>query len=146
MYPFSLTPARTISMGVKMKKIARREKSEPPSSATQEQGLVALSCPDCFGVLHYEREGPNGHLLYRCQVDHRYTLNSLIEGKETQVERTLWSAVLLLTQLGYAYQDLLGEMKRSRLAGRKQMRRRVQEVRRQGVAIRAMIEATHAVE
>jgi hypothetical protein len=97
-------------------------------------------------VLRFEREGPHGHLLYRCQVDHRYAPASLLDAKEAQLERSLWSAVLLLKQLVYVYEDLLAEMTTAGGRRRAQIRRRIAEVRRQCLAIRAMIEATHAVE
>ena len=130
-----------------MKKARHRTASNPvPSSATRESQLVPLSCPDCFGVLRFEREGPRGHLVYRCQVDHRYSPTSLLYAKEAQLERTLWSAALLLKQMGYAYQDLLEEMNRTKGAERTRVRRRINEVRKQCLAIRAMIEATHALQ
>ena len=117
-----------------------------PPSATRESNLVPLSCPDCFGVLRFEREGPRGHLVYCCQVDHRYSPSSLLYAKEAHLERTLWSAVLLLKQMAYAYQDLLEEMNRTKGAERTRVRRRINEVRKQCLAIRAMIEATHALQ
>jgi hypothetical protein len=97
-------------------------------------------------VLHFEREGSHGHLLYRCQVDHRYTVGSLIDAKEAQLERTLWSSSLLLKQMLFAYEDLASEMKRAQPAVRKRLRRRMNEVRKQGLAIQGMIESSHAVE
>jgi len=118
----------------------------PPPSGSKEQALVPVSCPDCFGVLHFEREGPNGHLIYRCQVDHRYGIGSLLQAKETQLERTLWSAVLLLHQTVLAYEDYLAELGRHERVDRRHIQRRIQEVRRQCLAIRAMIEASHAME
>ena len=124
----------------------RRKRSRPPPSSTHDTGLVPLSCPDCFGVLRYEREGPLGHLLYRCQVDHRYSVGSLLETKEGQLERTLWSAALLLKQMSYAYEDLLGELKNAKGMDRSRVQRRMKEVRKQSLGIRAMIETTHAVE
>ena len=130
-----------------MKKARHRSASNTfPSSATQEPNLVPLSCPDCFGVLRFEREGPKGHLAYCCQVDHRYSPTSLLYAKEAQLERTLWSAALLLKQMAYAYQDLLEELNRTGGAERPRVRRRINEVRKQYLAIRAMIEATHALQ
>jgi hypothetical protein len=124
----------------------RRDTHFPPPSTTHQHGLVPLSCPDCFGVLRFEREGPNGHLLYRCQVDHRYSISSLLHSKEEQLERTLWSSVLLLKQLCYAYEDLLNEMRNGKGAERKRMQQRMSEVKKQCLAIRRMIEASDAVE
>jgi len=129
-----------------MKKARRAPSTAPPPSATREPDLVPLSCPDCFGVLRFEREGPHRHLLYRCQIDHRYSMDSLLHAKEAQLERTLWSATLLLKQMAYAYEDLLGEMKNLPAAERKRLTRRIHEVRAQCLAIRTMIEASHAPE
>ena len=104
-----------------------------------------MSCPDCFGVLRFEREGPRGHLLYRCQVDHRYSIGSLIDAKEMHLERALWSSLLLLKQMLFAYEDLLSEMTDAKRSARKRMQQRMKQVRKQYLAVAAMIEATHAV-
>jgi hypothetical protein len=96
--------------------------------------------------LRFEREGSRGHLLYRCQVDHRYTIHSLLHAKEAQLERTLWSAALLLKQMRYAYEDLISELEMAPRAERKRVQQRANEVSKQCLAVQAMIEATHAVE
>ena len=124
----------------------RRISSRPPPSSVQDAKLVPLSCPDCFGVLSYEREGSHGHLLYRCQVDHRYAIGSLLQAKEGQLERILWSAALTLKQLAYAYEDLLSELKHAKGTERRRAERRIKEVLKQSLAVRAMIEATNVVE
>ena len=124
----------------------RRKTSRPPPSSRHGSGLVPLSCPDCFGVLSYEREGKHGHLLYRCQVDHRYTIGSLLQAKEGHLEGILWSAALSLKQLSYAYEDLISELKKIKGTDRKRVERRMKELGQQCLAIRAMIESTHAVE
>lgn len=128
-----------------MARTKRRKTSRPPPSSLRESGLVPLSCPDCCGVLRFEREGAHGHSLYRCQVDHRYSLGSLLHAKEAQVERSLWSASLLLKQMMYAYEDLLSEMKTTATAERKRVQQRINEVKEQCLAIRKMIEASHAI-
>jgi hypothetical protein len=124
----------------------RKASSHPPPSSRRESGLVPISCPDCFGVLRFEREGSRSHLLYVCQVDHRYTVGSLLHAKEAQLERALWSAVLLLKQMLFAYEDLLSELNKVNHAERKRVQRRVNEVRKQCFAIQAMIEDSHVVE
>ena len=129
-----------------VKRNRRKTTVHPPPSSKQESGLVPLSCPDCFGVLRYEREGQHGHLLYLCQVEHRYSISSLLRAKEAHLERSLWSATLLLKQMLFAYEDLLSETKNAKSAERKRIQRRINEVRKQCVAVRAMIEASHAVE
>ena len=128
------------------RRMRRTTTTRPPPSSTHEHGLVPLSCPDCFGVLRFEREGPRGHLLYRCQVDHRYTVGSLIHAKEAHLERSLWSTALLLKQMSYAYEDLLVEMKSASPRERKRVQQRIKEVKQQSLAICTMIEASHAAE
>lgn len=122
----------------------RRMKSSS-SSASHETNPPPLSCPDCSGVLSVDQEGPRGHRFYACQVGHRYSTTSLLHSKETQLERTLWSAAVLLKQMGDAYEQHLQEMPRED-SDRKRVQRRIREVRKQGLAIRTMIEATHAVQ
>jgi hypothetical protein len=73
-------------------------------------------------------------------------MGSLLHAKEDQLERTLWSASLLLKQMSYVYEDLLSEMKDARGAERKHVQQRMKEVKKQRLAVQAMIETTHAVE
>jgi hypothetical protein len=133
-------------MARRMRRTTTATATRPPPSSTHERGLVPVSCPDCFGVLRFEREGPKGHLLYRCQVEHRYTVGSLVHAKEAQLERSYWSTALLLTQMRYAYEDLLVEMRASTPRERKRVQQRIKEVKKQCLAIRTMIEASHAAE
>lgn len=114
-------------------------------SASHGQIPPPLSCPDCAGVLSFDQEGSRGHRIYACQVGHRYSTPSLLHSKETQLERTLWSAAVLLKQMGDAYEHQLKEMSPDD-THTKRVQRRINEVRKQGLAIRAMIEATHAAQ
>lgn len=89
-----------------------------------KQIVLPLSCPDCSGVLSVDQEGPRGRRLYACQVGHWYSTTSLLHSKETQLERTLWSAAVLLKQMGDAYELLLKDMSRED-SERKQVQRRL---------------------
>jgi len=130
-----------------LKKISRSKRGQnAPPSATSQTGLVPISCPDCFGVLHFTREGDHGHLMYECQVKHRYSLPSLLHSMEAHLEKSLWSSSLLLKQLDIAYLDLLDEVNNQPPADRTRVERRINEVRKQCLAIQAIIEASHAVE
>jgi two-component system, chemotaxis family, protein-glutamate methylesterase/glutaminase len=60
--------------------------------------LTALICPACTGVLSVEEEGKKGHLRFVCRVGHAFSSSSLLDAKEHDVERTLWSAVDLLEE------------------------------------------------
>ncbi|MBX3301821.1 MAG: hypothetical protein KF693_06385 [Nitrospira sp.] len=104
--------------------------------------VVPQSCPDCAGVLQLAEEGHQQYILYCCQIGHRYSTSSLLHSKEAQLERSLWSAAVLLKQMGDAYQQLLKEMPRA-MASRKAVQRRIKEVRKQSLAIRGIIETTH---
>ena len=123
-----------------------KRRTKPSSSPAAPHGAHSppLSCPDCSGVLDFGQEGRRGHRSYVCQVGHRYSTLSLLTGKETQLERVLWSATVLLKQMGDAYEQLLKEMQRTD-SDRKRVQRRIHEVRKQCLAIRAIIETTHAV-
>src|SRR5262249_12877028 len=129
-----------------MKKAPRLSHSPHSSSVIRERGLVPISCPDCSGVLRLEEEGAHEYRLYVCQISHRYSMRSLIHAKEAQVERILWSASVFLKQMLLVYQEALGTPKQWSPAERKSMQRRIHEVRKQTLAIRAMIEATHPHE
>lgn len=127
-----------------MKKRFSTKPSSPPA-ASPEAHPPPLSCPDCYGVLSFDQEGPRGHRLYVCQIGHRYSTPSLLHSKETQLEGILWSATVLLKQMGDAYEQLLKELPRTN-SDRKLVQRRIHEVRRQSLTIRAINEATHAVQ
>jgi hypothetical protein len=142
----ALWPINKKEAGASVARKKRRNISRPPPSSTHGSGLVPLSCPDCFGVLRFERQGQPGYLQYRCQVEHRYSIGSLLEAKETHLERILWSAALSLTQLSYAYEDLLSELKKAKSTDRGRVQRRMTQLRKQCHTIRAMIEAEHAVD
>jgi hypothetical protein len=60
--------------------------------------LSPITCPDCIGVLSTRVEEP-AHVQFECQVGHRYSLHSVLEAKERQVETELWSAVALLKHI-----------------------------------------------
>src|SRR5438093_5864876 len=129
-----------------MKKVPQRSRSAHSSSVIRERGLVPISCPDCSGVLRLEEEGAHDYGLYVCQINHRYSTRSLMHAKEAQVERVLWSANVFLKQMLFVYEEAMRTMNQWSPAERKSIQRRMHEVKKQSLAIRAMIEATHAVE
>lgn len=104
--------------------------------------LVPQSCPDCSGVLQLAQEGHAQYPLYCCQIGHRYSTPTLLCSKEAQLERCLWSAVVLLKQMGDAYEQLSNDLPR-RSSDRKAVQRRIKETKEQGFAIRKIIEASH---
>lgn len=115
------------------------------SHAVHRVEVVLQSCPDCSGVLSRRREGPRNHCSYVCQIGHRYSTPSLLHSKESQLERVVWSATVLLKQMGDAYEQLLKEMPKKD-SEHTLVQRRIREVRKQSLAIRRLIEATHAIQ
>jgi two-component system chemotaxis response regulator CheB len=67
------------------------------TAALQDAGdpPTGLSCPECAGPLW--RSGPDGE-QFRCLVGHAYHLNSLMEGADAEIDRTLWAAIRLFEQ------------------------------------------------
>jgi hypothetical protein len=53
---------------------------------------------------------------------------------------------LLLKQMGYAYEDLLHEMTHASPRERKRVQQRINEVKKQCLAICSTIEASHAAD
>jgi two-component system, chemotaxis family, protein-glutamate methylesterase/glutaminase len=62
----------------------------------QERGSpVALSCPECAGPLW--REGSD-RAHFRCMVGHGFHLNTLADGTDDELDRTLWAAIRMFEQ------------------------------------------------
>ncbi|HEU4702251.1 MAG TPA: chemotaxis protein CheB, partial [Conexibacter sp.] len=84
----------------------------PPTQAANGQS-TRFTCPDCGGVLFEYGEGAGDR--FACSVGHGYSLESLVDGQERQVEHALWAAVRALEDRAV----LLRRMERhSRDAGR----------------------------
>jgi hypothetical protein len=109
----------------------------------EQNHLCPVSCPDCNGVLSIETS-TGQPLSFRCQIGHRYSISSGTQAKEDQLEKTLRSAVVQLTQLQHLYQLRL---KDSDLidTDRQHMTRRLAEVTEQHRSILALIEDSHAI-
>lgn len=58
--------------------------------------ISAFTCPECHGPLW---EIQDGELLrYRCRVGHAYTGDSMLDGKSTELEESLWVALNTLEE------------------------------------------------
>jgi two-component system chemotaxis response regulator CheB len=55
-----------------------------------------LACPECGGVL--QQKTLNGVPQWRCQVGHRYSIESLVDEQAGSVEAALWTAVRALEE------------------------------------------------
>lgn len=66
---------------------------EPDSHAT------LISCPGCTGVLSVIEERDGAHLRFVCSVGHSYSLQTLLQAKEDDVERAFWSVAAFLEHI-----------------------------------------------
>lgn len=60
-----------------------------------EKNPTSLSCPECSGPLW---RGEPGGTQFRCLVGHAYQLDSLMQGADQEIDRTLWAAIRLFEQ------------------------------------------------
>ena len=77
-----------------------------PAAPAEE--ITGLSCPECFGVLNAQTEGPNATLSFRCRVGHRYGADDVVGAKERWIEDHLWAAVTALAELQTFLRELVG--------------------------------------
>jgi len=104
-----------------------------------------FSCPDCAGVLNLEHDDCR-HRDYRCQVGHHFSTRSLLAAKEKELERSLWSAAVLLEHVRMVYEQLLKELRGADQEDRRRMQQRIREARQQKAMLTRMIEHTHVWE
>jgi two-component system, chemotaxis family, protein-glutamate methylesterase/glutaminase len=74
-------------------------------SAEQSGALSAMICPECSGPL-WQLCGDDKS--YRCQVGHAYSLGSLMENGDVQLEQTLWAAVRMFEQRATLTRQIAG--------------------------------------
>jgi two-component system, chemotaxis family, protein-glutamate methylesterase/glutaminase len=71
---------------------------ETPEAFHQLDGQPSnISCPECGGVLWAKEEG-NGLTVYRCQVGHAYSTESLTDEHGKSLEAALWTAARSLEE------------------------------------------------
>jgi hypothetical protein len=97
-----------------------------------------LGCPECIGVLRVQRDGA-GPCCYVCRIGHRFAPAMLLQGKEAVLERTLWSAVVLLEEIADTYQRLADD---SAARPGDEIERRSARAREHARAIRRLIDET----
>jgi two-component system chemotaxis response regulator CheB len=101
----------------------------PPEAST-----VALTCPDCGGVM---AESYDGDLLrFHCPVGHSYSRESLVEQQSRALDYTLWSAYNALSERVMLAQRLMDD---AELLGDKAGRRRFEALATQAQSQRDQI-------
>jgi two-component system chemotaxis response regulator CheB len=72
--------------------------------------LTDLGCPDCPGVLAFRRLA--GHLSFTCSVGHAFSGDSLVEAKEEELERALWTALETYLELVVIHRELASQARK----------------------------------
>jgi hypothetical protein len=107
--------------------------------------VTRIGCPDCSGVLSQVKDGDGPHLQFICMVGHAYSLYSLLQAQEAQLEQALWSVVSLLEQVAMIDELLLKHIDENGFATRPQgLIARIRQIRAQTVLIRTLIEETES--
>jgi two-component system chemotaxis response regulator CheB len=119
----------------------------PDNLRPGSERTIAISCPECAGVLNARAEGPRGHLTYECRVGHTFSLGELLTGKEEQLDERLWSTLVALEEL----HEMLDETGRAAEShgipdAAVACRDRAERVREQRGQLRRIIERNRAVE
>ena len=110
-----------------------------------DKQVTEIGCPDCAGVLSQFRAADGPHLRFVCKVGHAYSLSSLVQAKEAQLEQALWSAASLFQHVEMLDDLLLTHIDRHGLAIRRDgLALRLKQVRDQAARVRAVIEETAA--
>jgi two-component system, chemotaxis family, protein-glutamate methylesterase/glutaminase len=113
----------------------------PPSERDAHSTLIG--CPDCSGVLSQVRDGDGPHLQFICHIGHAYSLYSLLEAKEVQLEHALWSVVSLLEHVSMIDELLVKHIDENGFPTPTQgLTARIRQVQAQLLHIRAVIEET----
>jgi two-component system, chemotaxis family, protein-glutamate methylesterase/glutaminase len=120
-----------------------RDIRSSPAIAISQRQVTEIGCPDCSGVLSQFKDGDGPHLRFVCKIGHAYSLYSLLQAKEEQLEHTLWSAISLFQHVEMLDELLLAHIDENGLATRTEgLAARLKQVRAQAARIRTVIEET----
>jgi two-component system chemotaxis response regulator CheB len=100
---------------------------------------TTFSCPDCGGVLIEQHD--DGAPSFRCQVGHRYAIESLVGMHGEKVEEALWTAVRSLMERARMLDRVADRMSG---APHDRTMRQAQECVQKALTIRAAIPALRA--
>lgn len=113
------------------------------TALSPDKQVTEIGCPDCSGVLSQYKDGDGPHLRFVCKIGHAYSLYSLMQAKEEQLEHALWSAVSLSQHVEMLDELLLKHIDESGLSVRTEgLAARLRQVRAQAARIRTVIEET----
>lgn len=102
-----------------------------------------VSCPACAGVLELAHEDPSSRPHLQCTVGHKYSFESLLESKEEELEKAMWSAVVLLHHIEMISRELMARYGSGKLDQvYEELQKRVSQGRRQTEILQTLIEET----
>jgi hypothetical protein len=105
--------------------------------------ITLIGCPDCSGVLSQVKDGDGPHLQLICSIGHAYSVYSLLQAKEEQLEYALWSVVSLLEHVAMIGERLLKHIDENGFPTPTQgLVARIRQVQSQTIHIRKLIEET----
>lgn len=127
-------PPVAIPEALRKEALMADEKTDTAALYDQQKPPTDLSCPECSGPLW--GVGPD---RFRCLVGHAYHLDSLMEGANQEIDRTLWAAIRLFEQRANI-SHMLGERERTQgREGRAQLQdARSEESRRHAQKLREL--------
>jgi two-component system chemotaxis response regulator CheB len=109
-----------------------RERTGPPSAAPElmsaevklelhgsalSNGVLDMgrpspnACPECHGSLVEIREGTLAR--FRCHTGHAFSLKTLLQETEVQIERSLWNAVRAIEERSFLLRSMQAEAQRT---------------------------------
>ena len=77
------------------------------------EGAMPLTCPSCGGPLKLMEDESVAH--YRCRTGHSFTMESLGEGQDSQLEETLWVALRVLDERLVLLKKMISDYERKGL-------------------------------
>jgi two-component system chemotaxis response regulator CheB len=95
-------------------------------------GLTPMTCPECGGTV-WLHDG-YGAQRFRCRAGHTFSVNGMLLGKQSVLERALWTAVVALEERADLSRRICNRLAGEARAGRRERYRRDAAVAEQRAA------------
>jgi len=108
-----------------------------------DRQVTEIGCPGCSGVVSQVKDGDGPHLRFVCKVGHVYSLSTLLQAKEAQLEDALWSALSVFQHVEMLDELLLKHIDENGVPIPPDgLAARLKQIRVQAALIRTVIEET----
>ncbi|MEX5218861.1 MAG: hypothetical protein NW701_13610 [Nitrospira sp.] len=111
-------------------------------SPHNELDATMIGCPACAGVLAMGKDQGSVRPHLMCSVGHRFSFDSLLEAKEEELEKAMWSAMSLFAHLDMIIRKLSEQLGQDNGKLHEALEKRASQGRRHAAQLRAMIEDT----